>query len=46
MRYLSIKTPPPPSSSFLPRVYALQKMALINPDKVFQANCKLVERRF
>lgn len=41
-----IKTPPPPSPDFLPRVYAIQQLALKNPDKAFEANCKLIDRKF
>lgn len=43
---MKINTPPPPSPSFLPRVYALQQIALKNPEKAFKENIKTVDRRY
>lgn len=41
-----INTPPPPSSSFLPRVYALQKLGEKDPQKLFEANLKILDSRY
>lgn len=41
-----INTPPPPSKDFLPRVYALQKLGDKDPQKLFEANLKTINRRY
>lgn len=38
--------PPPPSTSFLPRVYFLQKLGEKYPQKLFEANLKTVNRNY
>jgi hypothetical protein len=44
MRYSSIKTPPPPSATFLRRVFLLQQFALSNPEKLHLENLKTISK--